>query len=98
MNSDCSAEAPFIITEDCKTELSLNSRERAYEEVGIIRTYGITATFTDTDGKRSEKAVNDISSVKENVEKIMNILAENKVSFYHLEDFIEDVLLEEVFI
>ncbi len=98
MNSDCSAETLFLITEDCKIKLSLISREHTYEEVGIIRTYGITAIFTDTNGKRSEKAVNDISSVKENVEKIMNILTENKVSFYHFEDLIEDILFEEALI
>ena len=62
------------------------------------RTYGITAIFTDTNGKCSKKAVNDISSVKENVEKIMNILTENKVSFYHFEDLIEDILFDEALI
>ena len=98
MNFDCSAEAPIIIAEDCRIKFSLISREHTYEEAEIIRTYGITAVFIDTNGKRSEKAVNDISSVKENVEKIINVLTENNVSFYHLVDVIEDILFEEVLI
>lgn len=98
MNPNQSAETPVILTEDCETQLSLFSREHRYEETDIIRTYGISAVFTDSDGKRHEKAINDISSVKENVGRIIDILKQNEVSYFHLEAVIEDILFNDTMI
>lgn len=95
METTQSAETPVIIPEDCEIRLSLSSREHSYEETDITKTYGIAAVFTDSDGNSSEKIINDVSSVKENVERIINILTENRVSYFHLEAVIEDILFEE---
>lgn len=98
MNPNQSAETPVILPEDCETQLSLFSREHRYEETDITHTYGISAVFTDFDGKRHEKAISDISFVKKNVERIMDILRQNKVSYFHLEAVIEDILFNDALI
>lgn len=95
MISNLSTETPVIPSEDCEIKLSLFSREHSYEETDINRTYGISAVFTDTDGKRHEKAISDISFVKENVERIIDMLKQNEVSYFHLEAVIEDILFKE---
>lgn len=98
MKSNQSTELPVILSEDCETELSLFSHEHRYEETDITRTYGISAVFTDSDGKRHEKAISDISFIKENVERIIDILKQNEVSYFHLEAVIEDILFNEAII
>lgn len=98
MESNQSTEIPVIFSEDCEIQFSLFFREHKYEETEITRTYGITAVFMDFGGNRFEKIISDISSVRENVENIIKRLIENKVSFYHLEAVIEDILTEEAII
>ena len=88
-------EGPSTLSEDCEIELSLFSREHKYEETDITRTFGITAVFTGSDGKRHEKIITDISSDKKNVERIKDILTENKISYFHIEAVIEDIILED---
>lgn len=98
MESTQSSEATAIFSEDCEIKLSLFSREHKYEETDITQTYGITAVFTDSGGNRFRKVISDISSVKENVERIISLLTENRVSYFHLEAVIEDILFEEAMI
>ncbi|MBQ4627191.1 MAG: hypothetical protein IJB45_08090 [Clostridia bacterium] len=95
MDSNQQAEKPMIMSENSKTDFSFFSREHRYEESDIALTYGIKAVFTDSDGKTTEKTVFDITSVRKNIERIIDKLTENKVSVFHLEAVIEDIIFEE---
>lgn len=95
MDTNQSTETSIIQSEDLEVTFRLSERNHRYEETQITRTYGIEASFIDSEGKMLEKSVNDISSVKSIVEKIIFRLREEKVSFFHLESVIEDLLFAE---
>ncbi len=95
METNANSETLIFNSDDLKTSFMLSERKHNYEETDINTTYGITASFTDSLGKHFEKSVDDISAVKENVEEIIKCLKNEKVSFFHFESVIEDILLEQ---
>lgn len=98
METNANSEALNFNSEDLKVTFGLTERKHSYEETDINTTYGITASFTDLSGKHFEKSVYDISEMKEIVEEIIFRLKNEKVSFFHFESVIEDILFDQIII
>lgn len=94
MESSTNSDTLNFGSDNLEITYRLSERKHRYEETDINTTYGVTAYFNDSLGKQHTKTVNDISSVKETVEEIIVLLENEKVSLYHFEAVIEDVLFE----
>ena len=95
METNANCETPDFTSAELNTDFRLSERKHRYEETDIGTTYGITATFTDLSGNFFKKSIDDISVAKETVEKIIDFLKREKVSFFHFESVIEDILFEQ---
>ncbi len=77
---------------ETQTDYYLVTSKHYYEELGLLTVYGIKARFIN-----EEKIINDISLNKSTVNKLIDLLKDNKVEFCHFENIIEDALLSECF-
>ncbi len=77
---------------ETQTDYYLVTSKHYYEELGLLTVYGIKAQYIN-----EEKTIEDISLNKSTVKRLIYLLEENKVEFYHFEAVIEDMLFSECF-